>query len=102
ATGAVITTISRHAQTRRASGFQRRSSETTANRLAAPERIRALSVIVIAVAASSTRPNVVTFAHISAAPAAAASVPRPDSTATLHHAGEKTSRANNWRRTSST
>ena len=42
----------------------------------------------------NTSANVRRFAHMSAAPAAAAAVPSHDSTETLVHAGEKSSRAN--------
>ena len=50
----------------------------------------------------STSENVRRFAHISAAPAAAAAAPSDDSTATLVHAGENSSRANTCRTTSQT
>ena len=45
----------------------------------------------------STRPNVRTFAHITADPAAAAIAPSHESTPTLIHAGDNGSRASSCR-----
>ena len=61
-----------------------------------------LAISFTLVVGSSTSVNVRRFAHMSAAPAAAAAAPSHDSTPTLIHAGENSSRASSCRTTSQT
>jgi hypothetical protein len=96
-TDAVMVVTSMAAQITRRSGNRRRSSASPTQRTAAAVSTSALRLSAVALSGSSTLENVLTFLHISTAPAVADIAQSHTSAPTLIHAGEKTTRASSWR-----